>query len=90
MDSELKRTNEIVVGQGGHVDQIVHIVDLDLEVLPLLEVILHVKALNPLRREVVADDFSHANFVPLSAHLLVKYDHPICAGKRIQVGEVLA
>lgn len=90
MDGKLKATDKVVVGKSSHVDQVVNVVDLNLEVLALLKVVLNVEAFDPLGREVVTNDFSHSNFVPLGARLFVKYHHSVRSRKRIQVWQVLA
>lgn len=89
MDGELQAPYEVVVCQRVYVDQVVDIVDLDLEVFPLLKVILHVETLDPLWREIVANHFGHAKFVPLCANLPVKHYHSVRARKRIIIWQIL-
>ena len=89
MDGEFQAPYEVVVCQRVYVDQVVDIVDLDLEVFPLLEVILHVETFNPLRREIVTNHFRHAKLLPLCAHLPVKHYHSVRARKCIIIWQIL-
>ena len=90
VDGELERAGEVVSGQVADIALVVDVVDLQLELLPPLKVILHVEALDPDRIQVVHDDLSHAEALPLGAHLLVKDNHAVGARESIQVWQVLA
>lgn len=69
---------------------IVDIVDLDFVHLALLKVVLHVKALDPGRVQVVHDDLSDAKSLPLRSLLAVEGKHAIGSREGIQVGQILA
>ena len=56
---------------------IVTVKDLDLILLILLEMELNIDFLNPLRIEIVMDDFCLTKFIPHIALLLEKYDERI-------------
>ena len=90
MHRELDAAREIMASQVLYIFLIIDIVDLDLKILPLLKVILHVKALHPRWAQVVHDDLSHSDSLPLIAHLLVEDNHTICSGECIQIGQVFA
>jgi len=70
------------------VSLIVDIVDLDFVHLALLKVVLHVKALDPCRIQIVHDDLSDAKFLPLRSLLAVEGQHAIGSCESIQVGQV--
>ena len=72
VDREFTGANMVVSSEVIQIVHVVNIVDFDLEVLSFLEVILHVEALNPGRRQVVHDHFSHAKPLPLGASLLIE------------------
>lgn len=69
---------------------IIDIVDLNLVDLAPLEVILHIKALDPAGAQVVHDDLCHANALPLCPCLAIEDSHSIRPRERVQVGQVLA
>ena len=79
-----------MTGQVVDVFLIVDIIDLNLEVLALLEMILHIEALHPLRAQVIHNDFGHAQLLPLVANLLVEDDHTVSTRESVQVGQILA
>ena len=68
---------------------VVHVIYIDLVGLALLEVVLHVKALDPGRAQAVPYDLSQADLHPLLAHLPVEDSHAIGPGESIQVWQVL-
>ncbi len=74
-----------MVCESVYVYQVIDIVNLNFKVFPLLKVVLHVKTLDPLRGEVVANHFGHAKFVPLRAYLSVKHYHSVSARKSVQI-----
>ena len=90
VDGKLDRASEVVAGQVVDVFLVVDVVDLDLEVLALLEMILHIEALHPLGAQVIHNDFGHSQLLPLVADLFVKDDHAVSARESVQVGQVLA
>ena len=52
--------------------------------------ILHIEALDPLGVKVVANDFCHADTLPLRSILFVKDYHAICPRKSVQIGQIRA
>ena len=72
MELELKSTAVVLLGQIIDVAVIVDVVDLYLESLTLLKVILDLHLGDPLRREVVMDDFCLTKLAPHIALLLVE------------------
>ena len=65
---------------------VINVVDFNLKVLTLLEMILHIKALNPLWVQVIHNDLSHAQFLPLVTNLLVKDNHAVSSCESVQIG----
>ena len=88
MDGELEVAHVIVSVEILDVRGIIDIIQIDPELLALLEVVLNVERLDPARVEVVHDDLSHADTLPLVAHLLGKDDHAIGSCECIHVGQV--
>ena len=88
MDGKLDTASEVMPRQILHIPLIVDIVHLHLEVLPLLKVILHVKALDPGRIQVVHDDLCHAQFLPCATDLLVEDNHAIGSREGVQIGKI--
>lgn len=68
---------------------VIDIIDLNFKILSLLKMILHVKTLHPGWAQVVHDDFSHSDSLPLLTNLLVKHNHAIGSREGIQIGQVL-
>ena len=72
VDRELKGADEVVTGEIVEIVFVINIVNLNLILFAALKVVLDIETLHPSRIKVIHDDFSHAHFLPLSAHLLVK------------------
>ena len=88
MDRKLDTASEVMPRQILHILLIVDIVHFHLEVLPLLKVILHVKALDPGWIQVVHDNLCHAQFLPLVTDLLVKDNHAISSRECVQIWKI--
>ena len=69
---------------------IINVIHLDLVCFTPLEVVLHVEAFDPAWAQVVHDDFSHADTLPLSARLSIENEHTICPRECIQIRQILA
>ena len=90
MNGKFQRSDKVVSTEVVKVVLVVHVIYIDLVGLALLEVVLHVKALDPGRAQTVPDDLCHANLHPLLAHLPVEDSHAIGPGESIQVRQILA
>ena len=89
MDRKFERPSEVVPSKICQVRLIINIIYLDLVELAPFEVILHVKALDPARAQVVVDDLRHTDALPLSACLAVENKHAVSPGERIQIWQIL-
>ena len=79
-----------MAGKIVHILQIIDIINLHFEVLALLKVILDIETLDPGGVEVVTDDLSHADALPLVSEPAVEHDHAVSARERIQVRQIAA
>ena len=68
--------------------KVVNVVDFGLIILTLLEMILHIETFDPSWIQVVHDDFSHSDFVPLVVNLPVQYGHSISSRECIHIWKV--
>lgn len=73
-----------------NVVEIVNIVNNNLVCLPNLKIILDIELFDPLRIQVVHDNFSKAHFEPLASLLFIKDGHAIRSGQSVHVWEILA
>jgi len=64
---------------------VVHVIDINLKAVLLLEVVLHVDLSDKDGVQIVVDDFRLTKLRPLVPRLLVQYDERIRAGKGIQI-----
>lgn len=95
MQREFKFTNEVMQFKLGYLVEVVDVVNLNLEDLFLFEFVRHIEVLDPLRVQIVHDDLSHSNLLPLtkatsSAFLLIEHGHAISARERVHVRQPLA
>ena len=81
-------TQKVVVRQPGR--RRVRVVDLQLDLLSLLEAVLHDELLLPLGTQVVDQCFCSADFVPLSAFLQEQDAEGVRLREGVPVDEVLA
>ena len=68
--------------------EVIDIIDIDLVKLALLEEILNFNGVDPLRIQVVHDDFGTADLLPGGSLLFVDHAHAISSRKRIKVREI--
>ena len=64
MQHELHFAHEVVFVQGRVRTEIIHVVALDLELLSLLEVVLHLETLNEGGTQVVHNDLRSPDLIP--------------------------
>lgn len=90
MNRELKGTNEVMTLEVHWIFMVVYIIHFDFIVLSLFEVVLDIEGLHPGWAQVVHDNFSDAQTVPLVARLSIQDHHSISPGECVQVWKILA
>lgn len=83
MECKLHGSNEIVSSKVVEIVEVVDVVDFNLVVLTLFEVVLHIETLDPGWVQVVHDNLSLSNLVPLVPRLSIQDAHSISPRKCI-------
>jgi len=89
VQSELKTTNQIMLGPIFQIVKVINIVDSNFELLLLFEFVRHVEALDPFGIEIVHDDLCHAQHLPHVSFLLLKDAHTISTSECVQIWQSL-